>query len=138
MGVANDRSIAWAIAKAVHAHGGQVALTYQGEAVEEAASLAQSIGCELILPCDVMDDASLGAVFETLAKGGGGSTSSSTPIAYSDKEQLKGRYVETTGELQHDNADLLLFFYRRLPVRREADVGRRQPADPDLHGQPSG
>ena len=81
MGVANDRSIAWAIARTVHAHGGEVALTYQGEALRKrVAPLAQSIGCDAVLPCDVTDDASLDAVFETLGENAGdGSTSSSTP-----------------------------------------------------------
>jgi enoyl-[acyl-carrier protein] reductase I len=99
MGVANDRSIAWAIAKSVHGHGGQVALTYQGEALKKrVAPLAQSIGCELVLPCDVMDDASLGSVFERLGESWGRLDFVVHAIAYSDKEQLKGRYVETTAD----------------------------------------
>ena len=97
MGVANDRSIAWAIAKAVHAHGGEVALTYQGEALRKRVGpLAQSIGSDLVLPCDVMDDASLDAVFETLGERWGRLDFVVHAIAYSDKEQLKGSYVETT------------------------------------------
>jgi enoyl-[acyl-carrier protein] reductase I len=99
MGVANDRSIAWAIARSVHAHGGQVALTYQGETLRKrVAPLADSIGCELVLPCDVTDDASLDAVFETLGENWGRLDFVVHAIAYSDKEQLKGRYVETTAE----------------------------------------
>src|SRR5512134_193233 len=99
MGVANDRSIAWAIAKAVHAHGGQVALTYQGEALRKrVAPLAQSIGSELVLPCDVADDVSVDAMFETLAESWGRLDFVVHAIAYSDKDQLKGRYVETTAE----------------------------------------
>src|SRR5512134_2833961 len=99
MGVANDRSIAWAIAKAVHAHGGEVALTYQGEALRKRVGpLAQSIGSDLVLPCDVMDDASLDAVFETLGESWGRLDFVVHAIAYSDKEQLKGSYVQTTAE----------------------------------------
>jgi enoyl-[acyl-carrier protein] reductase I len=99
MGVANDRSIAWAIARSVHAHGGQVALTYQGETLRKrVAPLADSIGCELVLPCEVTDDASLDAVFETLGENWGRLDFVVHAIAYSDKEQLKGRYVETTAE----------------------------------------
>jgi enoyl-[acyl-carrier protein] reductase I len=99
MGVANDRSIAWAIARSVHAHGGEVALTYQGETLRKrVAPLADSIGCELVLPCDVTDDASLDAVFETLGETWGRLDFVVHAIAYSDKEQLKGRYVETTAE----------------------------------------
>ena len=99
MGVANDRSIAWAIAKAVHAHGGEVALTYQGEALRKRVGpLAESIGSDLVLPCDVMDDASLDAVFETLGERWGRLDFVVHAIAYSDKEQLKGSYVETTAQ----------------------------------------
>jgi enoyl-[acyl-carrier protein] reductase I len=99
MGVANDRSIAWAIAKAVHANGGEVALSYQGEALRKrVATLAESIGCELVLPCDVTDGAGLDAVFRTLGDTWGRLDFVVHAIAYSDKEQLKGRYVETTAE----------------------------------------
>ena len=97
MGVANDRSIAWAIAKAAHAHGGEVALTYQGEALRKRVGpLAASIGSDLVLPCDVMDDASLDSVFKTLGERWGRLDFVVHAIAYSDKEQLKGSYVETT------------------------------------------
>ena len=99
MGVANDRSIAWAIAKAVHGHGGEVALTYQGEALKKrVAPLAQSIGCTTVLPCDVADEASLDGVFAALEEQWGRLDFVVHAIAYSDKEQLKGRYVETTAE----------------------------------------
>jgi enoyl-[acyl-carrier protein] reductase I len=97
MGVANDRSIAWAIAEAVHAHGGEVALSYQGEALKKRVNpLAQRIGCTRVLPCDVTDAASLDAVFATLAADWGRLDFVVHAIAYSDKEQLKGRYVDTT------------------------------------------
>jgi enoyl-[acyl-carrier protein] reductase I len=99
MGVANERSIAWAIAEAVHAHGGEVALTYQGEALKKRVEpLARRIGCEAILPCDVTDDASLDAVFADLDGRWGGLDFVVHAIAYSDKEQLKGRYVDTTAD----------------------------------------
>lgn len=99
MGVANDRSIAWAIARAVHAHGARVALTYQGEALRKRVDpLARSIGCEAVLPCDVTDAASLAAAFDALGEQWGTLDFVVHAIAYSDKEQLKGRYVETTAE----------------------------------------
>jgi enoyl-[acyl-carrier protein] reductase I len=99
MGVANDRSIAWAIAQAVNAHGGQVALTYQGEALKKrVAPLAESIGCTDVLPCDVTDTASLDTVFGTLGEQWGRLDFVVHAIAYSDKEQLKGRYVDTTAD----------------------------------------
>jgi enoyl-[acyl-carrier protein] reductase I len=120
MGVANDRSIAWAIAKAVHAHGGQVALTYQGEAVKKRVTrLAQSIGCELVLPCDVMDDASVGSVFEKLDERWGRLDFVVHAIAYSDKEQLKGRYVETTAE--NFSETMLVSCYSFTAVCRRAE-----------------
>ena len=119
MGVANDRSIAWAIARMVHAHGGQVALTYQGEALRKrVAPLAQSIGCELVLPCDVGDDASLDAVFETVGENWGRIDFVVHAIAYSDKEQLKGRYVETTAE--NFSTTMLISCYSFTAVCRRA------------------
>jgi enoyl-[acyl-carrier protein] reductase I len=82
MGVANDRSIAWGIAQAVAAQGGQLAFTYQGEALERRVRpLAEGIGSSIVLPCDVTDDASVDAVFEAIRREWGGSTSSSTPSA---------------------------------------------------------
>src|ERR1700756_219664 len=72
MGVANGRSIAWGIAKAVADHGGQLAFTYQGEALEKRVRpLAESIGCDLVLSCDVTEQGSIDAVFDTLGQKGG-------------------------------------------------------------------
>ena len=72
MGVANDRSIAWGIARAVAAQGGEIAFTYQGEALEKRVRpLAESIGSSLVLPCDVADDASMDAAFAVVEKSWG-------------------------------------------------------------------
>ncbi len=99
MGVANERSIAWGIAKAAHEHGAQLAFTYQGEALEKRVRpLAASVGSTLALPCDVNDDKSLSAVFEGVGKEWGTLDFLVHAIAYSDKEQLKGRYIDTTPE----------------------------------------
>ncbi|HXP96421.1 MAG TPA: enoyl-ACP reductase FabI [Telmatospirillum sp.] len=99
MGVANDRSIAWGIAKAAHAQGAELAFTFQGEALEKRVRpLAASIGSELVLPCDVTDDASIDAVFATLAEKWGRLDFVVHAIAYSDKDELKGKYVETSAE----------------------------------------
>jgi enoyl-[acyl-carrier protein] reductase I len=120
MGVANDRSIAWAIAKAVHAHGGEVALTYQGEALRKRVGpLAQSIGCELVLPCDVLDDASVGSLFEKLDESWGRLDFVVHAIAYSDKEQLKGRYVETTAK--NFSETMLVSCYSFTSICRSAE-----------------
>ena len=97
MGVANDRSIAWGIAQAVHAHGADLAFTYQGDALlKRVKPLAESLGCDFLMPCDVTDGASMDAVFEAIAEKWGRLDFVVHAIAYSDKEQLKGRYVDTT------------------------------------------
>ena len=99
MGVANDRSIAWAIAKAVHAQGGQLAFTYQGEALQKRVTpLAQSIGSDVIVPCDVTDEASVEATFQAVRAKWGTLDFVVHAIAYSDKDELKGGYVDTTAE----------------------------------------
>jgi enoyl-[acyl-carrier protein] reductase I len=99
MGVANDRSIAWGIAKAVSGHGAEIAFTYQGEALKKRVMpLAESIGCKVVLPCDVTDSKSLDAVFDTLRERWGKLDFVVHAIAFSDKEQLKGRYIDTTAD----------------------------------------
>ena len=97
MGVANERSIAWGIAKAARDHGAQLAFTYQGELFEKRVRpLAESVGAELVLDCDVTDDASLDATFAAVAAKWGGLDFAIHAIAFSDKEELKGDYVDTT------------------------------------------
>ena len=99
LGVANNRSIAWGITKAVADQGAEVALTYQGEALKKrVAPLAAEVGSKLVLPCDVTDSASVDAVFETLAKEWGELDFLVHAVAFSDKDQLDGRYVDTTEE----------------------------------------
>ena len=99
MGVANDRSIAWGIAKTVAQHGGELAFTYQGEALEKRVRpLAESIGAKHVLPCDVTDAASLDATFKALAAGWGRLDFVVHAIAFSDKDELKGKYVDTSRE----------------------------------------
>jgi len=99
MGVANDRSIAWGVARAAAAHGATVALTYQGDALlKRVTKLADGIGCDVLLECDVTDEGSLDRVFDDLAGRWGGLDFVVHAIAFSDKEQLKGRYVDTTAD----------------------------------------
>src|SRR5476649_2008012 len=99
MGVANERSIAWGIAKACHEQGAKVAFTYQGEALEKRLRpLAKSIGSEIIVPCDVTDAASIDATFETIQKQWGELDFVVHAIAFSNKEELKGRYLNTSPE----------------------------------------
>ena len=97
MGVANDRSLAWGIAKAVGAQGAELAFTYQGEALEKRVRpLAASLGSSLLLDCDVTDEASVDKVFATLSERWKTLDFVVHAIAFSDKEELKGKYVETT------------------------------------------
>ncbi len=97
MGVANDRSIAWGIAKALHQHGAELAFTYQGEALEKRVRpLAASVDSDLVLPCDVTDDASIDAVFQTLGERWGGIDYLVHAIAYADKDELKGKFLRTS------------------------------------------
>jgi enoyl-[acyl-carrier protein] reductase I len=96
MGVANDRSIAWGIARAVAAQGAEVAFTYQGEALEKRVRpLAEGIGSSLVLPCDVGDDASMDAAFDAVAKAWGKIDFLVHAIGYADKQFLRGRYLDT-------------------------------------------
>src|SRR5262245_21747168 len=97
MGVANERSIAWGIARAAAAHGAQLAFTYQGEALgKRVAPLAKSIGVDFVFPCDVTDDASIDSVFVAIAERWGRIDFVVHAIAFSDKDELKGKYVNTT------------------------------------------
>ncbi|MEX2618304.1 MAG: enoyl-ACP reductase FabI [Alphaproteobacteria bacterium] len=97
MGVANDRSLAWGIARAAAAHGARLAFTFQGDALEKRVRpLAESVHSELIMPCDVSDDASIDLVFETIGKEWGDLDFVLHAIAFSDKDELKGKYIGTT------------------------------------------
>jgi len=97
MGVANDHSIAWGIARAAHAHGAELAFTYQGEALgRRVTPLAESLGSQAVLPCDVTDEGQLDAVFAGLAERWDCLDFVVHAVAFSDKEELKGRYIETS------------------------------------------
>ena len=97
MGVANQRSIAWGIAQACADAGAELAFTYQGEALERRVKpLADSIGANLVLPCDVTDEASMDAVFDTLKQQWGELDFVVHAIAFADKDELTGRYVDTS------------------------------------------
>jgi enoyl-[acyl-carrier protein] reductase I len=99
MGVANDHSIAWGIAQTLAAQGAELAFTYQGDALgKRVKPLAQSLGVELVLPCDVENLASVDAVFDALRAKWGQLDFLVHAIAFSDKNELKGRYADTTRE----------------------------------------
>lgn len=97
MGVANDHSIAWGIASALAAQGAALAFTYQNDAVSRRVRpLAEKVGSDICIPCDVAVDGSIAEAFDTLAKDWNSLDFVVHAIAYSDKTELKGRYVDTS------------------------------------------
>ncbi len=97
MGVANDHSIAWGIAKALHAQGADLAFTYQNGAFERRVRpLAESVGSDIVLPCDVEQESDIAGAFADLKQRWGHVDVVIHAIAYSDKEELKGRYLNTS------------------------------------------
>lgn len=121
MGVANDRSIAWGIAKMAADHGAELAFTFQGEALEKRVRpLAESIGGSLVLPCDVTDAASMDAVFDEIGKSWGKLDFVVHAIAYSDKDELKGQYVDTSRENFLRSLDISCFSFTDVCKRASA------------------
>jgi enoyl-[acyl-carrier protein] reductase I len=97
LGVANDRSIAWGIARTLAEHGAELAFTYQGEAFERRVRpLAEQLGATLVLPCDVSSDAEIEALFDAVGSQWGGLDFLVHSLAYSEKEELQGRYSDTS------------------------------------------
>ena len=122
MGVANDHSIGWGIAKSVAAQGAELAFTYQGEAFgKRVAPLAESLGSDIVIPADVEDDASLDAVFNTLKEKWGRLDFVVHAIAFSDKSELKGRYADTTRANFLRTMDISCFSFTDV-ARRSADL----------------
>ncbi|OUJ05041.1 enoyl-ACP reductase FabI [Acetobacter malorum] len=121
MGVANDRSIAWGIAQAVAAQGGEMAFTYQGEALgKRVKPLADSIGASLVLPCDVTDEAALDELFATLEKKWGKLDFVVHAIGWADKQFLRGRYVDTPREAFLTAMDISCFSFTAVAQRASA------------------
>ena len=124
-GVANNRSIAWGITKAVTDQGAEVALTYQGDAIKKRVEpLAQEIGSKLVLPCDVTDEASVEAVFTAITREWGGLDFLVHAVAFSDKEQLDGRYVDTTKD--NFTQTLLISCYSFTALAKRAEKLMKQ------------
>ncbi|MCW9039559.1 MAG: enoyl-ACP reductase FabI [Rhodospirillales bacterium] len=120
MGVANERSIAWGISKAVHAQGAELAFTYQGDALKKRVEpLAESAGSDIVLPCDVSDEAQMDAVFEALRKRWGKLDFVVHAIAYADKEELKGRYLETSRDNFLRSMDISCFSFTSVCRKAE-------------------
>ncbi len=99
LGIANDHSIAWGVARALAAHGADLAVTYQGDAFgKRVKPLAEKLGAALVLPCDVEDEPSLDALFKTIGDRWGGLDFVVHSIAFSDRGEMNGRYVDTSRE----------------------------------------
>jgi len=115
MGVANERSIAWGIAAAAAKQGAELAFTYQGDALKKRVDpLAESVGSSLVMPCDVTDDASVDAVFSTLEEKWGKLDFVLHAIAYSDKEELKGEYVDTSRDNFTRTMDISVYSFTQV------------------------
>ncbi|HEX7775853.1 MAG TPA: enoyl-ACP reductase FabI [Parvibaculum sp.] len=122
MGVANDHSIAWGIAKILAVHGAEMAFTYQGDAFgKRVKPLADSVGSKILVPCDVTDPQSLDTVFRTLKKEWGTLDFIVHAIAYSDKSELKGRYVDTSRENFLRSMDISCFSFTDI-ARRASEM----------------
>lgn len=118
MGVANDRSIAWGIARACAEQGAELAFTYQGEALEKRVRpLAESIGSTIVLPCDVTDDAGLDQTFATIEKEWGALDFVVHAIAFSDKNELDGLYVNTTRDNFKRTMDISIYSFTAVAQR---------------------
>ena len=121
MGVANDRSLAWGIAKTVASQGAQLAFTYQGDALAKRVKpLAGSLGASLLVPCDVAEDASIDAVFETLKKEWGRLDFLVHAIAFSDKGELDGAYLDTSRENFRKTLDVSCYSFTAVAQRATA------------------
>ena len=118
LGVANDHSIAWGIASALAEHGAELAFTYQGDGfAKRVKPLAESVGSNIVLPCDVSDDDSIDAVFSAIEKEWGSLDFVVHSVAYSDKDELSGRYVDTTRDNFKLTLDISCFSFTTIAQR---------------------
>ena len=118
MGVANDRSIAWGIAEAVAKQGAEIAFTYQGDALEKRVRpLAEKVGSTIIIPCDVSSDEAIEETFKLLKEKWDTIDFIVHAIAYSDKEELKGEYVDTTRENFYKTMDISVYSFTAIAQR---------------------
>ena len=118
MGVANDRSIAWGISKALADAGAELAFTYQGEALERRVRpLAESVGSTIVLPCDVTDEESIDKTFETIESEWGSIDFVVHAIAFSDKSELDGLYLDTTRENFQRTMDISVYSFTSVAQR---------------------
>ncbi len=118
MGVANDRSIAWGIAEAVAAHGAELAFTYQGDVLlKRVKPLAERVGAEILVPCDVTDESSIDSAFAEIEKEWGEIDFVVHAIAFSDKNELDGMYLNTTRENFARTMDISVYSFTAVAQR---------------------
>ena len=118
MGVANDRSIAWGIAAAAAAQGAELAFTYQGDALRKRVEpLAASVNSDMVMECDVTNDGSVDAVFDELEAKWGKIDFVLHAIAFSDKEELKGKYVDTSRSNFDRTMDISVYSFTAVAAR---------------------
>ena len=118
MGVANDRSIAWGIAEAIAKQGAEIAFTYQGDALEKRVRpLAEKVGSTIVIPCDVSSDEAIEETFRLLKEKWDTIDFIVHAIAYSDKEELKGEYVDTTRENFYKTMDISVYSFTAIAQR---------------------
>ncbi|WP_432449943.1 enoyl-ACP reductase FabI [Aliiroseovarius marinus] len=121
MGLANDKSIAWGIAKACADAGAELAFSYQGDALKKrVAPLAEQLGSDIVVPCDVSDAASVDALFATLEEKWGKLDFVVHAIGFSDKNELRGRYVDTSPENFRMTMDISVFSFTAVSKRAAA------------------
>jgi len=121
MGLANDKSIAWGIAQQLAAHGAEIAFSYQGEALKKRVEpLAASIGMNTFIECDVSDEASMDALFAALAAKWGKIDFLVHAIGFSDKNELRGRYVETSRQNFLMTMDISVYSFTAVCQRAAA------------------
>jgi enoyl-[acyl-carrier protein] reductase I len=121
MGVANDKSIAWGIARACAEAGAEMAFSYQGEQLKKRVGpLAESIGVEHLIECDVADEASMDALFGELERRWGRLDFLVHAIGFSDKGELRGRYVDTSRENFRVSMDISVYSFTAVARRAEA------------------
>jgi enoyl-[acyl-carrier protein] reductase I len=122
MGVANERSIAWGIARVVAGHGARLAFTYQGEAFgRRAIPLAKQAGADIIVDCDVLDIKSVDNVFAEIKKTWGGLDFVVHALAFSDRRELAGRYADTTRENFINSMVISCFSFTEI-AKRAAEI----------------
>jgi len=120
MGLANDKSIAWGIAKACAEAGAELAFSYQGDALKKRVDpLAASVGSDIVLPCDVGDEGSIDLLFNALEERWGKLDFVVHAIGFSDKNELRGRYVDTSRANFQMSMDISVYSFTAVVQRAE-------------------